>query len=614
MIHHSTLDAVKDLERSGQLLRVVDEVDPYLDMAEIQRRLYPLKAPAVLFERVKGSRFPALANLYGTKARTQFLFRHTIDVVEALIEAKGDLQSLFRHPKLWAKLPFAGLTALPRRVRAGPVLLGEARMGDLPQIQSWPDDGGPFITLPQVCTLDPARSSILGSNLGMYRIQIAGNEFRKDEECGLHYQIHRGIGVHHQRAMELGIPLKVSIFVGGPPAHAFAAVMPLPEGMSELSFAGLLAGTPFRYVLRDGWVISTEADFCILGEVAPDLKPEGPFGDHLGYYSLKHEFPYLKIRAVYHRPNAIWPFTVVGRPPQEDTTFGEMIHGLTGKAVPTTIPGVQQIHAVDAAGVHPLLLAIGSERYVPFVEREPRELLTQANALLGFGQVSLTKYLWIACVQDNPKLDAHDIPHFISHVLERMDLGRDLHFQTHSTMDTLDYSGVSMNRGSKLVIAAAGPKRRDLGSDASGLFRLSLPSDFFNPKMVIPGVVAVRGPKWGNALQANIDADRLCAMLAQWEDREQWPLVTIVDDSEFASRNLENWLWVTFTKSNPSHDVFGAGSSVEHKHWKCSAPLVIDARQKAHHAPPLIEDPSVTRRVDALFAKNGIFGGLRSHE
>ncbi len=199
-----------------------------------------------------------------------------------------------------------------------------------------------------------------------------------------------------------------------------------------------------------------EADFVISGTVDPDRRlPEGPFGDHLGYYSLAHDFPVLNVDRVRHRPDAIWPFTVVGRPPQEDTSFGAFIHELTGPVIPTVIHGVREVHAIDAAGVHPLLLAIGSERYVPYArERVPQELLTIANSILGQGQLSLAKYLWIAAGEDDPGLDTHDIPRFFRHMLERVDWRRDLHFQTRTTIDTLDYSGSGFNEGSKLVIAA----------------------------------------------------------------------------------------------------------------------------------------------------------------
>ena len=266
MAYSSLADVLPDLDNNGQLLRISAEVDPHLEMAEIQRRLYAAKAPAVLFERVKGSPFPALANLYGTMERTRFLFRDTLQGVSALVRAKADPADLLKHPGRWPSLLRASMHALPRRVSHAPILYAQTSLNQLPQITSWPKDGGPFITLPQVLTQNPYKPGIMSTNMGMYRVQLAGNDYASNAEVGLHYQIHRGIGVHHQAALELGKPLKVSIFVGGPPAHALAAVMPLPESMSELVFAGLLAGRAFRYAVHDGWMLSADADFCILGD------------------------------------------------------------------------------------------------------------------------------------------------------------------------------------------------------------------------------------------------------------------------------------------------------------------------------------------------------------
>ncbi|HSQ43289.1 MAG TPA: UbiD family decarboxylase domain-containing protein, partial [Fibrobacteraceae bacterium] len=341
-----------------------------------------------------------------------------------------------------------------------------------------------------------------------------------------------------------------------------------------------------------------------------DLKPEGPFGDHLGYYSKQHDFPYLRIRAVYHRRNAIWPFTVVGRPPQEDTVFGDLIHEITRPAVESRIPGVRQIHAVDVAGVHPLLLAVGSERYLPYAVREPMEILTQANALLGFGQVSLSKYLFIAAQEDAPQLDARDIPHYLTHVLERLHFSRDLHFQTSTTMDTLDYSGTSLHHGSKLVLACAGKPRRKLGHSEDHLTSLPLPPEFGDVRTILPGFLIVKGPPWIDQSSASREVEKLCRFLAGWENREEWPWITVVDDAEFAAKNLSNWLWVFATRSNPSHDLYGVKATCEHKHWRCEPPLVVDARKKSHHAQALEEDPETTRRVDEWFSKKGPLAGF----
>jgi 4-hydroxy-3-polyprenylbenzoate decarboxylase len=605
MSYRSLRECALDLERHGHLVRIKSEVDPDLEMAEIHRRFYDAGGPAVLFERVKGSPFQAVSNLYGTIGRTEFIFRHTIEKVQKVIELKADPANFFKRPFRYLGAPFTALSALPMRSRLGvPVTYGETNIDQLPQIKSWKDDGGAFITLPQVFTLPPGSDNVMQSNLGMYRIQLSGNDYIVNKEIGLHYQIHRGIGVHHTMYNESDEPFRASIFVGGPPSHAFAAIMPLPEGLSELTFAGMLGGRRFRYAKRNGFYLSSDADFVITGIIRKgEKKPEGPFGDHLGYYSLRHDFPVMEVEKVYHRKDALWHFTVVGRPPQEDSSFGYLIHKLVEPLTPQEFPGIVEINAVDAAGVHPLLLAIGSERYMPFRERKPEEILTQANRILGSGQTSLAKFLIIAAKGDEPGLHTHDIGHFFHHVLERVDWTRDLHFQTKTTIDTLDYSGTGWNAGSKVIIACCGDKKRELTTELPVNFQL--PEGFSEPRMVRPGVLAVNGPRFAGE-ESYVDCARLAQRLENF-DLDRIPLLLVVDDSAFVAQTLNNFLWATFTRANPSHDLHGVRSFIEHKHWGCRGPLLIDARIKPHHAPPLIGDEYVSRRVDELLEREGLF-------
>ncbi|MBI2391237.1 MAG: UbiD family decarboxylase [Deltaproteobacteria bacterium] len=601
---YSSLRACVDDLARARMLRVVDvEIDPYLEMGEVQRRVYARGGPALLFTRPKGTAFPMLGNLFGTLERARWIFRDTLEGVRALVDARVDPRELLRHPARALRLPGAAAHLLPRTVRSGPVLAHETTVSALPRLTSWPDDGGPFITLPQVYTEDPDRPGLRHGNLGMYRVQLSGNDYARDREVGLHYQLHRGIGVHHAAAVRRGEPLPVSVFVGGPPAMTLAAVMPLPEGLPEIAFAGALGGRAVR-MLPGG--VHADADFVIRGVLDQHrTKPEGPFGDHLGYYSRRHEFPFLRVEKVLHRDGAIWPFTTVGRPPQEDTTFGELIHELTAPLVPDVLPGVHAVHAVDAAGVHPLLLAIGSERYTPHEPvRRPMELLTQANAILGQGQMSLAKYLFIVARRDAPDLDVHDVAAFLRHVLERVDPTRDLHFQTNTTIDTLDYSGPALNEGSKLVIAAVGDKRRELPTAIAGDLRL--PDGFSEPRVVLPGVLAVRGPRFSSPE----GAEAFAASFSARDAIARFPLVLLVDDSDLVARSLDDFLWVTFTRSDPAVDVHGIESSYAHKAWGCRASIVVDARTKPHHAPPLEMDAQVIRRVDALAAPGGPLHGL----
>lgn len=615
MAYRTLRECVDDLAAHRRLVRIDQEIDPHLEAAEIQRRVYAAGGPAVYFARLKGCRFPAVSNLFGTLERTKFLFRDTLSAVERLIRLKTDPGRDAKRPwRYLSSLP-AAWHMLPRTVRKGPVLENRTTVDALPQITSWPDDGGPFITLPQVYTEHPDAPGWQRSNLGMYRIQLSGNRYEPNREVGLHYQIHRGIGVHHTAARRRGEPLRVSIFVGGPPAMTVSAVMPLPETVPELSFAGALGGRRVPLVRPStGPAIHAEADFVITGYVDPDRTlPEGPFGDHLGYYAKVHDFPVLRVEQVYHRNDAIWPFTVVGRPPQEDTSFGAFIHELTGPVIPSIIPGVHGVNAVDAAGVHPLLLVLGSERYTPYAEvRRPQELLTQANAVLGQGQMSLAKYLFIAARDDDPALDLHDASAFLRHVLERFDPARDLHFQTQTTIDTLDYSGSGLNEGSKVVLAAVGPRRRELPTSApADPSDLKLGDGFSDARFVMPGVLAIRGPRYSaDAAGRDQAVSNYCRRFGTSDAINRWPLVVVVDDAEFTARSLNNFVWTTFTRSNPATDVYGIDEFITDKHWGCRGSLVIDARAKPHHAPPLVEDPAVTQRVDRLAERGGPLYGI----
>ncbi len=608
-MYKSTEDVVKDLEKKKDLRRISMELDAELVIPAIHRRVNAVGGPALLFEKVKGSPFPAVSNLFGTRDRAFYLFRDTIKSAQKLTKYKGNPVRLLKNPVDALKLLPSLWNALPLRNQWNvPAMYAQTSLHLLPQIKSWPKDGGAFVTLPQVYSEHPEFPGVKQSNLGMYRVQISGNNYIVDKEAGVHYQIHRGIGVHHAAAIQKNQPLKVSVFVGGPPSMTLSAVMPLPEGLSELMFAGVMNGRRIRYARKNGNVISADADFVITGTLElHETKPEGPFGDHLGYYSLVHPFPYLRVENVYHRKNAIWPFTVVSRPPAEDSYFGELIHEIASPAIPDSIPGLHALHAVDVAGVHPLLLAVGSERYVPYESRRPMEILTIANAVLGFNQTSLAKYLFMVASEDNPELDIHDIPAYLEHLLERIDFTRDLHFQTSTTMDTLDYSSIGVNEGSKVVFAAAGAAIRKLATDLPGV--VSLPSGFQKARMVMPGVVAISGKNFSDykTVQREMSAYTQKKGLARkWEGIA---LIVLSEDADFTS-DMNNFLWETFTKSNPSHDIYGIESFQEFKHFGCYGPLIIDARKKKHHAPELEEDAATRRIVEKLASKGGELYGL----
>lgn len=610
MGYRNLAECIADLEKHGHLVRIKEEVDPYLEMAAIHLRVYEKQGPALLFENVKGSPFKAVSNLFGTLERSKFMFRDSLPKVEQLVALRSDPIKALKNPFKYVGSGLTALSALPLKQSLFKSIFQKTSISSLPQIVNWPMDGGPFITMPQVFTEDMDKPGVMNANVGMYRIQLAGNDYVQDKEIGLHYQIHRGIGVHQTKANAKGQPLKVSIFVGGPPSHPLAAVMPLPEGLSELTFAGALGNRRFRYFYdEEGFCISADADFVITGTVYPhENKPEGPFGDHLGYYSLTHPFPLMKVHNVYHKKDAIWSFTVVGRPPQEDTSFGALIHEITGSAIPQEIHGLKEVNAVDAAGVHPLLFAIGSERYTPYLkERKPQEILTIANHILGKNQLSLAKYLFIVAKEDDESLSTNNIAGFMNHVLERIDPSRDLHFYTNTTIDTLDYSGDGLNAGSKVVFAVAGDKKRALVNVCPA--DLNLPSPFGASQIAIPGVLALQAGSYVDAQQAKQEIARLKESLKA-VDLSGLPLIVLCDDAQFTAANVNNLVWVTFTRSNPAADIDGVDDFTRDKHWGCTGPVIIDARKKPHHAPELIKDAEVEKKVDRLGQEGASLYGI----
>ena len=604
---------IKDLYKNKDLAVIDIEVDPNLEIAAIQRRVFRKKGPAILFTKVKGTKFPMVGNLFGTKKRIKYIFRDFFKTWDKVLKVIKDPKALIKDPKAWYYIFKMGLCIRPKVIKKDiDEFFKTCKISDLPYLKSWPMDGGGYITLPQVYSEDPKRGGFKNSNLGMYRIQLNGNQFIENKEVGLHYQIHRGIAYHHQKAILMGEKFKVNIFVGGPPAMTFSAIMPLPDGMPEVFFASLMAGHRIKFIRPKEFLpIPVNADFCISGYVnGKQTKKEGPFGDHLGYYSLVHDFPVLQVEKVYYnKENPIWPFTTVGRPPQEDSIIGDVIHEIVAPFVGKVFSGAYEVHAVDAAGVHPLLLAISRESYVPFEDnRIPQEILTAGMSVLGNTQTSLSKYVFIAAKEDDPHLTTKDIPYFFTHVMERLDPTRDLHFITRTTMDTLDYSGISLNQGSKVIISVAGKKKRTLTSKLNN--DLHLAKGFYNPKMFFKSILVIKGPPH------NLDRDTHDPAIIELadglkdQDLKGICFIVVVDDVDFTTKNWDNFLWVTFTRSDPATDIYGVDSFIRCKHWGCRGPIIIDARLKKYHAPVLEEDPDTINKIKELGRRGGPLYGL----
>ncbi len=585
--------ALNFLEKNDELIRIKEPIDPHLEMAAIHLLVHKNQGPAILFENVKDNNYQTCSNIFGSERRCELLFSKQVKLIQQLIEGKLDPQKLVR---LLLNKPISTLQSL---LQSRPLKLAEStirnfdeiQIENLPLIKHWQLDGGAFITLPQVYTENLDQPGVQHSNVGMYRIQLTGNQYQLNAEIGLHYQLHRGIGVHHSIAKKNNLPLKVSIFVGGPPAHSLAAVCPLPENISELGLAGVLNQRRFRYFHYQGYVLSADADFNIIGTVAQENKMEGPFGDHLGYYSLQHEFPVIKVEKVFAKRNAIWSFTVVGRPPQEDTYFGSYIHKIFGSSLLKLIPGLKAIEAVDEAGVHPLALAIGTERYTPYlVQEKPAEIITTGLQILGTGQLSLTKYLFITFDSSNT-LTIKPYQQFFNYILARVVWAENLHFITNTTMDTLDYSANSLNEGSKLLISIGEKKQRNVCEALPD----SLLKYFSRDKIFLinDGILIVESTKYMNETQAHDEIQELINILQnipECNHKEGGIPLIVLTETIHNIVNFSDFLWVCFTRSNPANDIYGVDSFIRNKHWGCNGSLIIDARMKPF-IPPILEIP-----------------------
>lgn len=574
-------DFLAILRKEGELIEVTAEVDPYLEIAEIHRRVIAADGPALLFTKVKGSRFPVVTNLFGSAHRMELAFgRRPLDFVAGLVRAAENLTPSLKS--VWERRNLLGqLLRVGTKVhRDGPILEGcmvPPRLSELPLLTSWKTDGGPFVTLPLVFTEHPDGR---GHNLGMYRIQRYD-----DATTGIHWQIHKGGGYHYHEAEKRNESLPVSLFIGGPPALMLAAIAPLPENIPELLLASLLQGEKFPLVRdpRGGHLLPARAEFVAKGFVEPHVRrPEGPFGDHYGYNSLQHDYPVFRVEHLYHRRDAIYPATVVGRPRQEDFYIGDFLQELLSPLFPLVMSGVRQLKTFGETGFHCLAAARVSDRY-------PREAFASGLRILGEGQLSLTKFL----ILTDGDLDVADFPKLWRHVLERVDWHTDLFVFANVSQDTLDYTGPSVNKGSKAMLMGLGKKvRRPLPET----FSATLPPGCSHPRPYLPGTLVVQGSTYR-------DDPELATRLAKHDDLGQWPVVLLVDDSRAATVSLQEFLWTFFTRFEPAGDLHAAASSVNRFHVGLTAPIVIDCRMKPWHTEVLEVDEETRRRVDGRIGK-----------
>ncbi|REK60538.1 MAG: 4-hydroxybenzoate decarboxylase [Cohnella sp.] len=584
----SSLRPFLEVLRKDKDLAIIEApVDPYLEIAEIHRRVIQEEGPALLFTNVKGSPFPVATNMFGTSRRVDLAFGPRPEqLMNRLVGAIDKLlpptfSALWQEKDMLLDLLKIGLRKTSRDT--APVLgvsRTERPLAGLPALTSWQDDGGPFITLPLVYTEQPGQPK--RHNLGMYRMQIFD-----DSTTGMHIQIHRGGGFHYSEAEKRNEPLPVTVFLGGPPALIASAIAPAPENLPELLLASLIMGGKLPMVddPLGGHRIPAEAEFAISGRMLPfERRPEGPFGDHYGYYSLQHDFPVFHVDHVWHRKDAIYPATVVGKPRQEDYYLGEFLQRLLSPAFPLVMPGVRSLWTYADTGFHALSAAVVRESY-------SREAMGTAFSILGQGQLTLTKVLMLT---DQP-VDLEQFRQLLTTVLERFDPKRDLYVFDNTSHDTLDYTGPRLNHGSKAVLLGIGDPIRKLpaeytGAEIPGVDRL---------KPFCPGCLVVQGASYARDPQL---ADKLSVHLA--ETGCEWPLVVLADDADMADGE-SSFLWTTFTRFNPAQDIYAVSEAGRH-HIGYGLPLVIDARMKPGYPDELFPREDIVQLVDKRWKEYGI--------
>ena len=574
-MHASLRSFIDQLRREDEIVEITAEVDPNLELAEIHRRVVAAGGPALLFRNVKGAQLPLVTNLYGTARRVEFAFG---DRGQKFLERLVHVAETAVPPtlsKIWdaRDIPATLLRVGMSRRSRGPVTEVVEKGGSLdalPIITSWPDDGGPFLTWPLVYTEHPADQR---HNLGVYRMQK-----HSAQSLGIHWQIHKGGGYHLHEAEAANQPLPVTVFLGGPPALTAAAIAPLPENVGELLLASLLVGK--RLPLAENPVgphpLVAEAEVALVGRVRPHVRqPEGPFGDHYGYYSLKHDYPVVELDAICRRSDAIVPATVVGKPRQEDFYLGDFLQELLSPLFPLVMPAVKQLWSYGETGYHSLAAAVVRDRY-------PREAMVSAFRILGEGQLSLTKFLLLT----DGDVDLTDFPALLEHILARADLRRDLHVFACTSIDTLDYTGPAVNEGSKGVLLGLGDPIRDLPR----AFRGNLPVGVDRVEVYCPGCLVVEAPKYTEEPGAG-------PRLAAAEAFADWPLIILVDDAEEATRSDARFLWTTFTRFEPAGDISAKSTPLVRNHPAYEAPVAIDARFKPTYPDELFCDSETASTV-----------------
>jgi len=572
------------LRTRGELVEITASVDPRLEIAEIHRRVIARRGPALLFRAPRGADFPIVTNLFGTPERVDLAFgARPKEFVERLVETVDKIvpPSL---GKLWEArgLAMEALRVGTKSVADGPVCeVQEApRLDRLPALTSWHGDGGPFLTLPLVFTQSPEHGK---PNLGVYRMQI-----HSPTETGMHFQIGKGGGFHFHAAEKSGRNLPATVFLGGPPALILAAIAPLPEDVPEILLASLALGERLpRVVGKSAHPLVAECEFAIEGEVLAGVRRrEGPFGDHYGYDSFAEDYPVFRATKTFRRRDAIFPATVVGRPRQEDFFLGDYLQDLLSPLFPLVMPSVRKLWSYGETGFHSLAAAVVRDRY-------PREAVASGFRILGEGQLSLQKFVWLT----DQDVDLTDFRALLETMLARVDWARDLVVVSQTSQDSLDYTGPRTHHGSKGMLIGVGAPVRALPE--KWIEGTPLPDGVARARAFCRGCLVVEGAPFAREKD---QAERV----AKWERLREWPLVVLVDDLGEATASVELFLWTTFTRMAPATDIHGRARNVSGFHVGLEPPVVFDCRMKPNYPPVLEVDPATRELVDRRWAEYGI--------
>jgi 4-hydroxy-3-polyprenylbenzoate decarboxylase len=577
-------DFVRSLERVGELHRVTEEVDPCLEITEIATRALRERKPALLFERVKGSKYPLVINGLASDFRCELALRkHPEQLGEELIAFFEDAlpptpSALWRHRSTVRRF----LSTPVRRVRGGRghQVVEAPDLDALPVLTCWPGDGGRFITLPQVVTYDPRNGK---RNMGMYRMQVFDRA-----TTGMHWQIQKGGGFHYVQAEKLGRPLELAVAIGTDPALLFATIAALPEGIDEAMFAGFLRGrrTEFTRATSLSIDVPAHAEFILEGVVHPvERRWEGPFGDHFGHYSHAADFPVFHIRTITRRRDALYPATVVGIPPMEDKFLGDATQMILGPLARLLHPEISALWAYYEAGFHNLLVVAVDERYT-------KESMKTALGLMGMSQLSLTKC--IVLVSGGVNVRAFD--DVMREVRAEFDPRRDALLIPRVPLDTLDFTSRTMNLGSRMVIDAT---RKHRPAD-----RQPRPAPVRDPKAYgalrrvdrrILDVALIAE----SLLVVKVARDGMIVLKKLLQRKDLAPIAIIAMVSEDVDiRDRENTIWGIFTRFDCERDVLFTAQELIGATAVYGGIMGIDATWKRGYPDPLRMNDDVRQRVD----------------